>query len=132
MTPFRTKGLRHRDWVKDRGRRTEARFEDACAPLLTNGRAGVHWILGIRPANDDEDREGVDYWIETDRGDIPVQLKSSREGAKVHRKISRWKGSHIPVVVGRGSHESIRDRLLLEIIPVYQEMPQPDLEEIDA
>ncbi len=53
------------------------------------------WFTGIEKADPVDDRHGIDFWIITDMGRFPIQVKSSRAGKKQAIK----KHPKIPVVV---------------------------------
>ncbi len=54
------------------------------------------WVKGIRPATKEEDRQGQDAFLQTDVGEIPIQIKSSVAGAERFRQKY---GDRIPVVI---------------------------------
>lgn len=44
------------------------------------------WLLGYEEASEDDDKKGIDGWVVTDIGKIPVQIKSSSKGARTALK----------------------------------------------
>lgn len=86
------------------------------------------WVLGIRPASAKEDRPGgfvdgvagVDLWFSTDRGEIPVQIKSSAERAAEFRRTHPT-GIAIVVLHRDMTDECIRGRVLAAVERVYSE-----------
>lgn len=58
-----------------KGKRTEQRVDQ-----ILSGMTKPVWMLGHRWATAEEDCRGYDFWVETDVGDIPLQVKSSRGG----------------------------------------------------
>lgn len=52
------------------------------------------WLKNLRRGTDEEDKRKIDLVAETDRGEIPVQIKSSLQGALKHAQES-----DIPVFV---------------------------------
>lgn len=68
------------------------------------------WFYSVRRATPEEDRRGIDMYVDSDIGPIPVQIKSSVEGMLKFRR--EHKGQEIAVVVVRDDHtlEDIRER----------------------
>lgn len=53
------------------------------------------WVTSSREATEDEDHRGIDVVFTTAFGEVPVQVKSSRMGARKHLS----KCANVPVVV---------------------------------
>lgn len=62
-----------------RGRRTEALF---FAAVRDRQWRPPYWWHDERRATADEDKKGVDAFVATDVGIVPVQIKSSKEGMR--------------------------------------------------
>lgn len=80
----------------ERGARSEQSVAKAMARFLESGEI-PGWITGYVVASKDDDRRGIDGWIVTDVGKIPIQIKSSERGKNKH--INYAKRLVIPVVV---------------------------------
>lgn len=62
------------------GLRNERRFVAWFGGLL-GGEGVPEWVVGVRHATPEEDARGIDVWVKTDVGDVPVQIKSSHRDA---------------------------------------------------
>ena len=60
------------------------------------------WALDIRIANNDQDAKGQDLLITTDKGDLPLQVKSSKSALGISSPGRRGARRHIPVIVVGG------------------------------
>jgi hypothetical protein len=91
-----------------RGKESEERFFKA----FTKGRwRKPSWYKSVRPATGLEDSEGYDFFINTDIGELPIQVKSSK------KYVARYRRRHpesdaIIVVVGNLSRSRIRELTL--------------------
>ncbi len=66
-----------------KGKETEERFFRAAGQIIH----APLWFVGVRRAPPDWDAAGSDALVATDKGDIPIQIKSSHTGAhEFHRK----------------------------------------------
>jgi len=91
---FRTL-LRHGGRVDSlRGELSERRTAEAFSLGVEAGNF-PSWILSYRQAEKQDEIKGVDAWVQTDIGEIPLQIKSSKRGTK------KAKENHpeIPVIV---------------------------------
>lgn len=59
------------------------------------------WYRSIRPATGLEDSEGYDFFILTDRGEVPIQVKSSRTYIRKYR-LRHPESTAIIIVVKAG------------------------------
>jgi hypothetical protein len=84
------------------GTAAENRFLRECESRLEDGEF-PEWVLSFRKATEEEDKEGVDVWVATDAGDIPLQIKRSHfERTKF---LARPNRRHIAcIAVSPGSH----------------------------
>lgn len=89
-------------------RRVRHVFDDAPMPP---------WLRELVPATPAQDAEGIDYVAHTDVGEIYVQIKSSRVGARCFRRKHGARARYIAIVLVRGhdSRETIRCRLLSQV-----------------
>lgn len=80
-----------------RGQRSEKNVEEALEQLLKEGH-----INGYRRTRkySIDDRRGVDFYIFTDSGRVPLQVKSSHAAKRCHDHYSRR--VTVPCIVGRG------------------------------
>jgi hypothetical protein len=78
--------------------------------------AALHWYRDVRRATKREDQEdGVDAFIVTDIGEIPIQIKSSRSGIRGYR-WKRPESQAIIVVVRRGERpKRIREKVFRKV-----------------
>lgn len=86
---------------------------------------GIPWLLSpIRKTTRDEDARGIDCFVRTDAGDIPLQIKSSEEHA---REFSRTH-PEIPVVVIdlSDSDRTIRAKVTDAVAPFRKRLLSPD------
>jgi hypothetical protein len=60
-----------------------SRFEDALDDLIEQGKI-ISWRATERHSA--EDREGYDYWLQTEQGDVPFSITSDKRKAQVRRK----------------------------------------------
>ena len=81
-----------------RGRQSEANVKACLAELRDNGQ-----ILGFRQTRrfSKADRRGIDFFIFTEDGRIPLQVKSSFTGMENHNHYD-WT-RRVPCVVGQGN-----------------------------
>lgn len=93
-----------------KGKRAEQRALSALTHSLP------HWAQTARLATHEEDGRGIDIVIETLRlGDLYVQIKSSRNGARQYRRRRR-RAKAIVVVIGEDMEErKIREKMLSAI-----------------
>lgn len=71
--------------AEERGALTEKRFFTVIRSYLDGGNRSwilPQWFYGVEKAAPRHDRKGVDAFVLTDVGKIPVQIKSSMAGAK--------------------------------------------------
>jgi hypothetical protein len=74
----------------ERGVESEERFLRVCGEFQAQGRF-PSWFLGIEYGTVEDDKNGVDMVVKTERGQIPLQVKSSLAGrakflAQAHRR----------------------------------------------
>lgn len=64
------------------------------------------WIIEIEYASFEDDQRGIDCWVRTRVGDVPLQVKSGRKRARKHERLH----PEVPVVVvyPEDSEETIR------------------------
>lgn len=78
------------------------------------------WLLGIHKGSHEEDKKGVDLWVETDVGKIKLQVKSSVRGAEEHVERNK-KGDIAVVVVKEGdSLEKVFGEMVFSIKPLRE------------
>lgn len=78
----------------ERGRSTENLIFQAVNRCIESGNIPA-WLIGYEKATPKDDSLGIDGWLHTDVGKIPLQVKSSIAGKQ---KFTERK-SHIPIVV---------------------------------
>lgn len=79
-----------------RGKVSEDQFFRA---LSARSEDAPSWFVSIRRATEEEDQRGFDAFIlTTDVGEIPIQIKSSRQGVRNFRQ-KRPGNPAIPVVI---------------------------------
>ena len=67
------------------------------------------WLIGIRRATQEEDKNGIDFFAETrDAGEIPIQIKSSSAGAKTYKEKHSGKNRTVCIVI-IGENELLGD-----------------------
>ncbi len=72
------------------------------------------WITALRPATEREDARGIDLVIETDQGQILLQVKSSLSGREAFMRNSLHDPSILIIVVdGEDSEESLAQDILV-------------------
>lgn len=87
------------------------------------------WVVrGFKGSADDE-WKGVDGWFLTDRGAVPLQVKSNYKRAQEHRK----KYPHVPVVVvmRHETDQQLRDRVYIQLSDFRQRLSGPARRGID-
>lgn len=124
----RAAGKRAPLWLKDQ--RSSERFgedtEHRGIEAFASGDVPA-WFLAIRPATQQEDQPGgyrtgvagVDMWVSTDRGEIPVQVKSSAARAAQYRAAHPDGDIAIVVLHREMSDEQIRERVLAGVVRVW-------------
>lgn len=74
----------------ERGQLRERAFLHLIETAIQEGKT-PEWMTGVEAADEKSDRKGVDVWVHTDVGKIPLQVKSSQSGfdkaSKKHPKI---------------------------------------------
>lgn len=92
----------------EKGGETEYRFFEALQCVLWKQ---PFWYKGYRRANREEDRRGVDAFVEIDAGIVPVQIKSSDISRKKH--IEHYGNEHVIIVISEHmTAQMIRSRLM--------------------
>jgi len=78
------------------------------------------WFIQLRPASYAEDQAGIDLWVDTDRGSVPVQVKASALRAALFR--DSHPGMEVAVVVLHLDMEDqrIRDRVLSAVERIWR------------
>ena len=73
------------------------------------------WVRGVRKSRGKEEGKGIDYWVETDVGGIPLQVKSSVRGMEKALELH----PEIPVVISQigESHEELVGKIIEAISP---------------
>ena len=67
------------------------------------------WIDVVEHATQDEDSQGIDCWVRTCVGDIPLQVKSGIRKARLHTK--RYPDIPVVVVFPGDSEKEIRRKV---------------------
>ncbi len=97
-----------------RGLEAERRFGRALQESLKSGNL-PDWFRGCQISTNHENRRGIDFWILTDIGKIPIQIKSSMRGMeKARRRHPRIPAIIVPVYE---QNESIASKCLQTIKP---------------
>lgn len=99
----------------ERGRINEEKVFDAFSEECEEPPL-PEWFRGYISATEEEDKRGIDGWVDTDVGKIKIQVKSSRNAAREFRKNN----PDTAVISVRDGEdlETIRRRLLSEIDPL--------------
>jgi len=110
-------------WVGERANAFGKANEEAvlhCFDLYT--KECPEWLQELRKGTNREDHEGMDLIAVTDRGEIPIQVKSSQYRAK---KFSE-KNPNVPVIVVESNmtEQRIRWALLTMLRPLYEALPK--------
>lgn len=84
------------------------------------------WLTWIDPPTTEEDlKRGTDGWARTDRGDIPIQVKSSRGRADEHqRNFPDWNGLLFVLSDQEVSEEDAAIDLLYGIRLCWERLPE--------
>lgn len=90
-------------------------MEDAVIVAFAGDFEPPKWFRGVRPGTEKDDHAGVDLWVDTDRGPVAVQIKTS--GARAKEFAVRHKGEPIAIVIVHPAidDEGIRARVLLAV-----------------
>ncbi len=74
------------------------------------------WLYGIRKGYPQEDRLGIDFMSETDKGPIPIQIKSSGRGVLEFRTHPRYTDKIVVVVIKAGdTEETVSTKVITSI-----------------
>lgn len=106
-------------WREQRGRRSH-RFgfdlEDRVIEAFAEAGARLPtWFRAIRPSADDEDHAGVDLWVTTATGDVPVQIKSSAMRARMFLDAHPGQFIGVAVVHPSMTYEKLRVLVLAAV-----------------
>ena len=99
---------------RDLGKWNEARLVAVVRSLA------LPWVLGVRAADAAEDRQGIDVVVETDRGVVHLQSKSSRGEANRWRR--RHVGSRIRCIVMVTDRTEVVARALAALTAAYVDL----------
>lgn len=96
------------------GQKVGARNEERVLALLQDGTL-PDWVKGARPATSEEDANGMDLVILTDKGEIGLQVKSGITGYTEFRR--REDRTHIAVVMVKPSFPDaqVRKEIIAEL-----------------
>ena len=90
-----------------KGEETEKKFFKAARQIAP----APPWFVGVRQSTPDWDAAGFDAFVLTDRGDIPIQIKSSHTGA---HEFYRKHPNHPAIVIV--IHEGMDDDKIISLI----------------
>lgn len=86
---------------------------------------GRPWIRSVRLSTLEEDRRGIDIVVETDLGDIYVQVKSSEGGANKYRRqyaASPDLARTVVVVMGPGRGSEVASQIAGKVNGIWRKM----------
>ena len=72
--------------LDERGRLIGKLNEDRFLRIMTQARPFPGWYYGIRRATEEQDRHGIDFVVELDVMEVPLQIKSSLLGREQHKE----------------------------------------------
>lgn len=98
---------------KDAERKVLASIDEA------NG-SKPEWLFGGRKAKREEDARGIDVFVLTDEGEIPLQVKSSENSRHNFRKYRKWHGIPCVVVEPHTHREEVFELVLKAISPTRE------------
>lgn len=106
-------------WYEKRGRRSH-RFgfdlEDRVIEAFAEGGARLpSWFRAIRPSLPEEDHAGIDLWVTTETGDVPVQIKSSAMRARMFLESHPGQFIGVAVVHPSMTYEKLRVLVLAAV-----------------
>lgn len=70
------------------GKQTEDRFFAICDRLQQEGKLPVY-LLSVSKTERVVDQKGIDAFLETDKGTMPLQIKRSRRGKEHHHRYAK-------------------------------------------
>lgn len=111
------------DSSTQKGLENEVKFLKALT-FKTHRKLKPNWLQDVRPSSRFQDHCGIDALARTDRGDIPIQIKSSASGAKKFRQRYKGRRDILVVVIKDGdSFEDIVRKTLPLLQKKYEKIP---------
>lgn len=104
-----------------RGKESEARFRSVVTKAVEE-RTIPEWFKGMREGTLEEDKIGIDWMVETDKGPIEIQVKSGIKGAQSGRKKARELEARRAVIAvfEKDTDEELLSKVLTQIDELRQ------------